>query len=88
MAEHQNEKLSPISLNAIGAATRLGTDVSCLLAGDACDAVLIELAKIKPLKRILLAQHPALAGLLPGRFVHARLSMCACDPMRHSWLWY
>lgn len=39
VAEHNNEKLTPITLNAITAASKLGGDVSCLVAGTNCAKV-------------------------------------------------
>uniref|UniRef100_A0A8I5KU27 Electron transfer flavoprotein subunit alpha, mitochondrial n=1 Tax=Homo sapiens TaxID=9606 RepID=A0A8I5KU27_HUMAN len=37
IAEHANDSLAPITLNTITAATRLGGEVSCLVAGTKCD---------------------------------------------------
>lgn len=39
IAEHNNETLTPVTLNAITAAKRLGGEVSCLVAGTSCDKV-------------------------------------------------
>lgn len=39
IAEHANESLTPITLNAISAAKRLGGEVSCLVAGTDCEKV-------------------------------------------------
>uniref|UniRef100_A0A3Q4HMJ9 Electron transfer flavoprotein subunit alpha, mitochondrial n=1 Tax=Neolamprologus brichardi TaxID=32507 RepID=A0A3Q4HMJ9_NEOBR len=39
IAEHNNEKLTPITLNAITAATKVGGEVSCLVAGTNCAKV-------------------------------------------------
>ncbi len=39
LAEHSNEKLTPITLNAITAASKLGGEVSCLVAGSQCAKV-------------------------------------------------
>lgn len=39
VAEHNNEKLTPITLNAITAASKLGGEVSCLVAGTDCAKV-------------------------------------------------
>nr|XP_020663719.1 electron transfer flavoprotein subunit alpha, mitochondrial [Pogona vitticeps] len=65
IAEHANESLTPITLNAIGAAKRLGGEVSCLVAGNNCEKVAQELAKVQGLAKVLLAQHDAYKGLLP-----------------------
>ncbi|KAI1235023.1 hypothetical protein IHE44_0002654 [Lamprotornis superbus] len=48
VAEHNNESVTPITLNAITAAKRLGGEVSCLVAGTSCDKgklILIKLSK-------------------------------------------
>ena len=39
VVEHNNETLTPITLNAITAASKLGGDVSCLVAGTNCAQV-------------------------------------------------
>lgn len=39
IAEHANEALTPITLNTITAAKRLGGEVSCLVAGTSCEKV-------------------------------------------------
>lgn len=39
VAEHNNDKLTPITLSAITAAGKLGGEVSCLVAGTNCTKV-------------------------------------------------
>lgn len=39
VAEHNNDKLTPITLSAITAASKLGGEVSCLVAGTNCTKV-------------------------------------------------
>jgi electron transfer flavoprotein alpha subunit len=39
IAEHNNEKLTPITLNALTAAKQIGGDISVLVAGTKCGAV-------------------------------------------------
>ena len=39
IAEHNNESLTPVTLNAVTAATQLGGDVSCLVVGSQCAKV-------------------------------------------------
>jgi len=39
LAEHNGEKLSPVTLNAITAAQKVGGTVSCLVAGAKCGPV-------------------------------------------------
>ena len=63
IAEHNNEKLTPSTLNTITAAGKLG-DVSCLVAGNKCSAVAEELSKVQGVSKILLADNEAFHGLL------------------------
>ncbi|KAH0619853.1 hypothetical protein JD844_014221 [Phrynosoma platyrhinos] len=65
IAEHANESLTPITLNAISAAKRIGGEVSCLVAGTNCEKVAQELSKVQGVAKVLLAQHDAYKGLLP-----------------------
>lgn len=39
VVEHNNDKLTPITLNAITAASKVGEDVSCLVVGTNCAKV-------------------------------------------------
>ncbi|XP_071545682.1 electron transfer flavoprotein subunit alpha, mitochondrial [Panulirus ornatus] len=67
IAEHDNNVIAPITLNAISAAKKLGGDVSCLVAGNNCVNVVGELSKAAGVNRILVADSEALAGFLPER---------------------
>ncbi|XP_026540350.1 electron transfer flavoprotein subunit alpha, mitochondrial isoform X1 [Notechis scutatus] len=64
IAEHANEALTPITLNAITAAKRLGGEVACLVAGTNCEKVAQELSKVQGVSKVLFAQHDAYKGLL------------------------
>jgi len=65
LAEHNNEKLSPITLNAITAAKKVGGDVTCLVAGSKCSSVVAELAKAPGISKILVADNSCYHGFLP-----------------------
>ncbi|CAJ1056715.1 electron transfer flavoprotein subunit alpha%2C mitochondrial [Xyrichtys novacula] len=65
VAEHNNEKLTPITLNAITAASKLGGEVSCLVAGTDCAKVAEEISKVQGVKKVLVAQHESYKGSLP-----------------------
>ncbi|KAA0724270.1 Electron transfer flavoprotein subunit alpha, mitochondrial [Triplophysa tibetana] len=65
VAEHNNDTLTPITLNAISAANKLGSDVSCLVAGTNCAKVVEQLSKVQGVKKVLVAQHELYKGLLP-----------------------
>jgi len=65
IAEHNNEKLTPITLNTITAASKIGGDISCLVAGSQCAKVAEEVSKIAGVKKVLLADNEAFKGFLP-----------------------
>jgi electron transfer flavoprotein alpha subunit len=58
IAEHDNAKLKPSTLNALTAAKKLG-DVDILVAGQGCNAVAVEAAKVSDVKKVLLADDAA-----------------------------
>uniref|UniRef100_A0AAQ4QD74 Electron transfer flavoprotein subunit alpha n=1 Tax=Gasterosteus aculeatus aculeatus TaxID=481459 RepID=A0AAQ4QD74_GASAC len=58
VAEHNNEKLTPITLNAITAASKLGGDVSCLIQ-------LLFWQFLQGVNKVLVAQHDSYKGSLP-----------------------
>ncbi|KAK6294335.1 hypothetical protein J4Q44_G00351650 [Coregonus suidteri] len=66
IAEHNNNQLTPITLNAITAASRVGGEVTCLVAGTNCAKVADQISKVQGVKKILVAQHDCYKGLLPG----------------------
>jgi len=74
IAEQSNGKLVSVSLNAITAASKLGGDVTCLVAGTNCKPVADKLSKLKSLKRVLIAENEALKDLLPERVAQVVLA--------------
>ncbi|KAK7116018.1 electron transfer flavoprotein subunit alpha, mitochondrial-like [Littorina saxatilis] len=65
IAEHNNGKLTPITLNTVTAATKVGGEISCLVAGSQCAKVAEEVSKIAGVKKVLLADNDAFKGFLP-----------------------
>ncbi|KAM4677184.1 electron transfer flavoprotein subunit alpha, mitochondrial [Discoglossus pictus] len=65
IAEHDTQQITPVTLSAISAATKLGGDVSCLVAGTNCAKVAEELAKVQGVSKLFVAQHDAYKGFLP-----------------------
>ena len=53
IAEHDNSKLKTFSLNAINAASKMDADVHILVAGNKCENVCKEVAKIPLVKKVL-----------------------------------
>jgi len=62
IAEHNNEKLTPITQNALTAAKKLGGDITVLVAGTKCGPAVEQLAKANGLKRVLVAESDAFKG--------------------------
>jgi|UniRef100_A0AC35G5Z9 electron transfer flavoprotein alpha subunit len=67
IAEHDDTKLSGVTLNAITAASKLGHDISVLVAGANSQKVAEEVAKVANVKRVLVAQDEKLKAQLPER---------------------
>lgn len=69
IAELSGGSLSPISFNAVTAASRLGTDITCLLAGKDCKEAASTLKSTNHIKKILLADDGVYDGNLPEAIV-------------------
>ncbi|EYC33504.1 hypothetical protein Y032_0002g833 [Ancylostoma ceylanicum] len=67
IAEHDDTKLAPITLNAITAAGKLGSDVSVLVTGANASKVAEQVAKVSGVKKVLVAQDEKLKHNLPER---------------------
>jgi len=67
LAEHDNSSLKSITLNAIGAATKLGNEITCLVVGSNCSKAVEQLSKVEGVKKILVADNAAFEGFLPER---------------------
>ncbi|XP_072028965.1 electron transfer flavoprotein subunit alpha, mitochondrial-like isoform X1 [Amphiura filiformis] len=65
VAEHNNDQLTPITLSAVNAASKIGGEVSCLVAGTQCSKVVEELSKVSGVTKILVADNEAYKGFLP-----------------------
>jgi len=75
LAEHDNAKLNPLTLSAITAASKLGGDVTCLVAGSGCGAVAAEAAKAAGVSKVVVADSPSLEGFLPERLTPLLLQL-------------
>lgn len=62
IAEHNNEKLIPITQNAVTAASKLGGDVVVLVAGTKCGPASEAAAKINGVSKVLVAESDAFKG--------------------------
>jgi len=71
IVEHDNQKLNPVSLNALTAATKLpkNESITCLVAGNGdCSKIAEEVAGINGVTKVLVTNNPALNGFLPEAF--------------------
>lgn len=66
IVEHDNQKLAPITLNAITAAKKLpkNENITCLVAGTSCSKVAEEVAKIEGVNKVLVVEDAGLKGFL------------------------
>lgn len=67
LAEHDNAKLSPVTLHAITAASSVGGEITCLVAGSKCADVAKEVAGVKGVTKVLVAENAAFDGFLPEK---------------------
>jgi len=58
IAEHNNSNLKVFTLNAIGAASKIDTDIHVLVAGNNCENVAKEVAAIPVVKKVLHSDSP------------------------------
>jgi len=74
LAEHDDTKLNPVTLNALTAAQKIGHEISVLIVGANSKAVAAEVAKLPNVKRVLVAQDEKLKHQLPERVTDTVLS--------------
>lgn len=60
LAEHDNKELKPATLNAVGAAAKIGGDIHVLVAGSGCGGVADAAAKIGGVSKVLKADDASL----------------------------
>ena len=65
IADHDNVKLRPATASAVTALLQMTEAVDVLVAGNGCEAVAEEAAKIAGVRTVLLAQNAKLAQELP-----------------------
>ena len=65
IAEHDNSKLKPFTLNAITAASKIDGDVHVLVAGTNCENVTKEVASVPLVKKVLWCDSPNYQNYLP-----------------------
>merc|ERR1712096_277942 len=67
LVEHNNEKVNPVTLNAITAARALGGEVKCLVAGTSCGGVAKEVSSVEGISKVLVAEDAAFEGFMPEK---------------------
>nr|CAB3243856.1 electron transfer flavoprotein subunit alpha, mitochondrial [Phallusia mammillata] len=56
IAEQSDDSLTPITLNAVSAAQKIGGDISCLIAGENCAKAAEALSKVEGVSKVLVAE--------------------------------
>ncbi len=64
LAEHDNKSLAPATAKALTAARAIGSDIDILVVGEECKSVADEAAKLKGVRKVLIAEAPHLAQRL------------------------
>lgn len=75
IAEHNEKALTPITQNAITAANKIGGDVTVLVAGVNVTAVAEQVAKLKGVSKVLVANNEAFKGLTAETVTDAVVSL-------------
>ena len=65
VAEHDNTKLKPFTLNEITAASKIDSEVHVLIAGASCENVAKEISIIPLVKKVLWCDSPNYQNYLP-----------------------
>uniref|UniRef100_H2Z3L5 Electron transfer flavoprotein subunit alpha n=1 Tax=Ciona savignyi TaxID=51511 RepID=H2Z3L5_CIOSA len=65
VAEQTDDVLTPITLNAVTAACKIGGDVSCLVPGTSCSKAVEQLKTIAGVSKIIVAEDAAFKGHMP-----------------------
>ncbi|KAI1319271.1 hypothetical protein EDD11_004408 [Mortierella claussenii] len=65
LVEHKDNKVAASTLNALTAASKLGGSVTALVASNAPDAVVGEVAKLSGVSKVLVAKNDAFTHALP-----------------------
>ena len=60
LAEHDGKELSPVTLNFIGAATKIGGDIHILVCGKDCDSIAQAAASISSVSKVIKADNEVL----------------------------
>lgn len=65
IAEHNNQKLNPVTLNAITAAKQLSSNINVLVLGSECQSVIDELSSVEGVSTVLYNDQKTFHRLLP-----------------------
>eukprot|EP01132_Coremiostelium_polycephalum_P003694 gene3694-4603_t len=83
VAEHDNSKLLASTLNTITAASKLGGEVSVLVAGSKCNGVADALTKVKGVKSVFHVDHPQLEHSLAETITPVIVQLNAKESLTH-----
>ena len=64
IAEHDNGQLNAATLNSVTAAQQIGGDIDIMVAGEGCQAVVEQAAKVAGVNKVIIADNPAYGHFL------------------------
>ncbi|KAG9509526.1 Electron transfer flavoprotein subunit alpha, mitochondrial, partial [Fragariocoptes setiger] len=67
IVDHNNDKVTPITFNAIAAGKKLGGDINLLVISNQPDKIVSQVSKAEHVNKILVASHDAFSQLLAER---------------------
>lgn len=83
IAEHNEKALTPITQNAITAASKIGGDVTVLVAGVNVSAIAEKVAKLKGVSKVLVANNAAFKGLTAETITDAVVALQSQSKFTH-----
>ena len=76
IAEHDNAALKPATLNTVTAASAIGGDLTVLVAGEGCAAVVAAASAISGVSKVLVADNAVYANQLPENLAELIAELC------------
>jgi electron transfer flavoprotein alpha subunit len=83
IVDHNNDKVTPASLSTVTAATKIGGDVICLVAGSKVSSVASEISKTAGVSKVLVAEDASLNGFLPEKLTPLILAAIKATSASH-----
>lgn len=83
IAEHNNEKILPITCNTLTAAKKIGGNVTILVAGTKCETVAKSACKAQGISKVLLADSDVFKGFTAESLTPLVIKLCNDHKFTH-----